>query len=62
MGYTLTGPSSMFNLMEGDLQYLVEVYNEMYGEEGAGETQGKKLRSGDKKFIDRVKDKYAKRN
>jgi len=48
----------MFNLMEGDLEYLVEVYNQMHGQ-GAGESPREKLRSGDKKLIERVKDKYG---
>lgn len=61
MGYTITGPNTMFNLMEKDLEYLVEVYNEMHGQ-GAGEQPREKLRSGDKKLIERVKDKYASRN
>lgn len=61
MGYTLTGPNTMFNLLEEDLEYLVEVYNEMHGQ-GAGESPREKLRSGDKKLIQRVMDDNARRN
>lgn len=61
MGYTLTGPNTMFDLTEYDVEYILDVYAEMHGH-GAGKSPKEKLRSGDIKMIERVRNQYASRN